>query len=256
MGILDPTTCGYGKIITFQVLTDGKKLQPKNGEHVKVLQHRILEQQYNELQSFFGTTFYNVSYTIFRNSFNKIIDHIRGVGKKSVSSKEELINTFNKKSWNKLSKEKKAFHTLYDCQECLKHYLVAIAKFPIKGPKERKRAIENGILKEKILQDATNKVVKDLDRQFSKEYGTPFTKQLTKMKIINNENNKENITNSISRSSVAQELVTDMNKQSLKISVDMWEPFNYYSFMTYILLQEIFAAYQFYGFFFGHFKAF
>ena len=46
-------------------------------------------------------------------------------------------------------------------------------------------------MKEKVLRDVTNKTISSLDRQFKENFGTTFSNQVKKMKIMENHINKK-----------------------------------------------------------------
>ena len=60
--------------------------------------------------------------------------------------------------------QKKSLHSILHCQECLKNYKSTLAKFPVKGPLLKLKAEQYGLMKEKVLQDVTNKTISSLDR--------------------------------------------------------------------------------------------
>ena len=82
MSILDPLTCGFVKVITFEVLTAKHTMQQRSGENVRQFKHRILNNQYNRLQSIFGIAIFKVLFNTFRNKYYRIVEQIRGIAKK------------------------------------------------------------------------------------------------------------------------------------------------------------------------------
>ena len=84
MYILDPLICGFVKVITFDVLTAKHTIQQRSGENVCQFEHRILNNQYNRLQSIFGDALFNVPFNTFRNKYHQIVEQIWGIAKKKV----------------------------------------------------------------------------------------------------------------------------------------------------------------------------
>ena len=70
MSILDPFTCGFIKVTTFEVLTRKHTLQQGSGE----FEYRTLDNQYNTQRSIFGKTVFNVPFNIFWNKYHQIVD--------------------------------------------------------------------------------------------------------------------------------------------------------------------------------------
>ena len=84
MPILDPLTCGFVKVITFEVLTAKHAKQQRSDENVGQFKHRIFNKHYNRLQSIFGDAIFNVPFNTFRNKYHQIVEQIRGIAKKKV----------------------------------------------------------------------------------------------------------------------------------------------------------------------------
>ena len=70
MSILDPFTCGFIKVTTFEVLTRKYTLQQGSGE----FEYRTLDNQYNTPRSIFGKAVFNVPFNIFWNKYHQIVD--------------------------------------------------------------------------------------------------------------------------------------------------------------------------------------
>ena len=88
MPILDPLTCGFVKVITFEVLTAKHAMQQRSDENVGQFKHRIFNKHYNRLQSIFGDAIFNVPFNTFRNKYHQIVEQIRGIAKKKCSRKK------------------------------------------------------------------------------------------------------------------------------------------------------------------------
>ena len=135
---------------------------------------------------------------------------------KKKKKKSEIISVFDQKTWSQLSPEKKSLHSIL---ECLKNYKSTLAKFPIKGPLLKLKAEKYGLMKEKVLRDVTNKTISSLDRQFKENFGTTFSNQVKKMKIMGNHINKKE-RNSADKTKVAREIVKNIEKQFNESSVE------------------------------------
>lgn len=65
--ILHPLTCGFPKLITFKTLLTKQLLQQGSDENVvqlNQLKDRVLDKQYNALNSFIDAFIFNVSFEI------------------------------------------------------------------------------------------------------------------------------------------------------------------------------------------------
>ena len=89
MPILDPLTCGFVKVITFEVLTAKHAMQQRSGENVGQFKHRILNKHYNRLQSIFADAIFNVPFNTFRNKYHEIVEQIRGIATKKKCSRKK-----------------------------------------------------------------------------------------------------------------------------------------------------------------------
>ena len=74
-------------------------------------------------------------------------------------------------------------------------------------------------MKEKVLRDVTNKTISSLDRQFKENFGTTFSNQVKKKKIMGNHINKKE-RNSADKTKVAREIVKNIEKQFNESSVE------------------------------------
>ena len=128
----------------------------------------------------FGTHYFNINYTTFRNKYPKILNHIHEWRKKSRNQETFVRSLFRKKVefaiWQcevtTSNTEEQRF------QSSLK---IELGKFPIKCANLKNKAQTVGLFKEKILHDVTNKTLDDLNKQFKKKYNTKFTTQVKKV---------------------------------------------------------------------------
>ena len=193
MSIIDPLTCGFAKVITYTYLTTNHT-KNKNPVREKNVKGKIIQEKYESLQRVFGTHYFDINYTTFRNKYPKIINHIHEIGKKNPEIKRHLLEVFSEKKWNLLSDNAKSQHQIQNCDGCLKSSLkIELGKFPIKSVNLKKKAQKAGLFKEKILHDVTNKTLDDLNKQFKNKYNTKFTTQVKKIIYPDKMLDKENI---------------------------------------------------------------
>ena len=64
MSILDPLTCGFAKVVTFEYFTRNAIKNAKGGN---------LNKTYKKLQLLFGIDYFKINYTTFRNKYPSII---------------------------------------------------------------------------------------------------------------------------------------------------------------------------------------
>ena len=182
MSILDPLTCGFAKVVTFEHLTRNA-IKNQNVAPTKNAKGSNLKETYEKLQLFFGIDYFKINYTTFRNKYPSIIDQIRSIGKRNPDVKKHVLNTFSKSEWSLLSGELKSRHSLENCDGCLKKgiYRSVLAQFPIKSLWLRKKAEKAGLFKEKNLRDITQKTLSKLNKQLKQDHGTSFTTDVRKV---------------------------------------------------------------------------
>ena len=73
MSILDPLTCGFAKVVTFEYLTRNL-VKNQNVVPTKNAKGNNLKETYEELQFFFGNDYFKINYTTFRNKYPSIVD--------------------------------------------------------------------------------------------------------------------------------------------------------------------------------------
>ena len=73
MSILDPLTCGFAKVVTFEYLTRNL-VKNQNVVPTKNAKGNNLKERYEELQFFFGNDYFKINYTTFRNKYPSIVD--------------------------------------------------------------------------------------------------------------------------------------------------------------------------------------
>ena len=97
MSTIDLLTCGLAKVITYTYLTTNhtKNINPVREKNVK---GRIIQKRYESLQRVFGTHYFHINYTTFRNKYSKIINHIHEIGKKIQKTRDICWKSFQKKS--------------------------------------------------------------------------------------------------------------------------------------------------------------
>ena len=193
MSMIDLLTCGLAKVITYTYLTTNhtKNINPVREKNVK---GKTIQKEYESLQRVFGTHYFNINYTTFRNKYPKIINHIHEIGKKNPEIKRHLLEVFSEKKWNLLSDNAKSQHQIQNCDGCLKSSLkIELGKFPIKSVNLKKKAQKAGLFKEKILHDVTNKTLDDLNKQFKNKYNTKFATQVKKIIYPEKTLDEENI---------------------------------------------------------------
>ena len=168
MSILDPLTCGFAKVVTFEYLTRNV-IKNQNVAPTKNAKGSNLKETYEELQLFFGIDYFKINYTIFRNKYPSIIDQIRSIDKRNPDVKEHVLNTFSKSEWSLLSGELKSRHSLENCDGCLEKeiYRSALAQFPIRSLWLQKKAEKAGLFKEKNLRDIIQKTLNKLNNSLN-----------------------------------------------------------------------------------------
>ena len=76
MSVLDPLTCDFAKVVTFEYLTRNV-IKNQNVVPTKSVKGSNLKETYEELQLFFAIDYFKINYTTFRNKHPSIVDQIR-----------------------------------------------------------------------------------------------------------------------------------------------------------------------------------
>ena len=191
MSILHPLTCGFAKIAIYNIFTDTydfNRLKHKNDKSFKGIVYQQKFDRYN--QYFENKQTFKTPYKTFVNKFSAIVDNMRDLSKFKCASKHELLDTFSQKQWEELG-DRKYEHSLFDCNACLKTHKQGLSKFLVKSKKFKAQAEKAGLYKEAVLADVTNKLVNQLNNEYTKKFNTTFTTQVKKM--FRTSNQKENI---------------------------------------------------------------
>ena len=159
MSILDPLTCAFAKVVAFEYLTRNL-IKNQNVGPTKNAMISSLKEIYDELQFFFGSDYFKINYTTFRNNYPFIVNQIRSIGKRNPDVKEHVLKTFSKSKWSLLSEELKSRHSPENCKGCLKKkiYKSVLAQFPIKSCVCEKKQGRQVYLKKKIFMKLPKKL--------------------------------------------------------------------------------------------------
>ena len=187
MSIIDATVCGFLKIGVYSALTDEsllptlvKETAEKRNEYVS----RIIKQQIDFIQSQFSV---EIKYKTFVDCYKKIVPHIQSIGKRNVTIKNEILNTFSLENWGKLSADERQLHRLIECE--YKGFLQdtkwkATMSLFVQGiPKAARQLISKaeqfGLIvhnaKVKQARLTAKKEIKNLDIQFQNNFNIKFS---------------------------------------------------------------------------------
>ena len=99
---------------------------------------------------------------------------------------------------------------MFDCHGCLHHedFKDVLAMFPRKNVFHIKKAQNVGLAECRALQNETNRIIKDLNKKFQKQYLTTFTKQFKKSLSLPSEASEAK--------TVTQQIERQMNQTSHK----------------------------------------
>ena len=134
MSIIDPLSCGFAKVFCYQMFTD--RTWTNRSNNAKHQQSKILREQFDSFKSQFTSDTFNVSYSQFKDNFQRIINPIISLGKKYSSKKRELLEIFSSEKWTNI-KVSKTKHSLENCTGCSNGKILrsTLAIIPIKNNK-------------------------------------------------------------------------------------------------------------------------
>ena len=182
--ILDPLTCGFTKVLVYELFTSGFGVQQEGNK--KVWQGNMNKKRFGKFQERYPDYCknYTSNYKAFVNKFPKIIKNIKSLEKKDPAAKKSILSIFSTDSWTNLEQLKKAKHSPTDCQGCLKDpiYKKALSKLPIKTNAYCRKTFLHDFngKKSAVLQDVTNETMSGLNRDFKSRFDVDFTSQVTK----------------------------------------------------------------------------
>ena len=119
ISILHPTTCGFGKVIAYELDSSNISLENRIAEYETIFG----EQKEN----------FSVASETHRRNFPKIVEKIRAIGKRHKDIKTQILEEFSIKAWVKLSTVEKSKHSLLNCKGCATNriYHTLINYFPL-----------------------------------------------------------------------------------------------------------------------------
>ncbi|XP_065678700.1 uncharacterized protein LOC136093585 [Hydra vulgaris] len=166
MSIIDPLSCGYVKVIVFNLLMSKASLQQRIDE-------------YNSIFSCQKENF-AVSNDIHRRNFPKIKAKLCYLSKRHSAKKKIIMDTFSLNAWIKLSLTEKCRHRFSNCQECVKLNANVLSLIPTNTKFYKKKAsylLSNEIAtgnKENLISCAST-LLDEANRKFKKQYFMPIT---------------------------------------------------------------------------------
>ncbi|XP_065653932.1 uncharacterized protein LOC136080770 isoform X2 [Hydra vulgaris] len=223
--ILHPLTCGFAKIAAYNAFNI--KIDRESDEGTQIYTSRKYKYQYNQFQNQFQIENNNnfvLSYSLFVSKYKQILKNIRLLGKTSPSIKTEVMQEFSLERWGCLTVKQKTDHRIKDCLGCqneikFKYYL---SQFPNRSKSYQSIAVKKGLLKHKLydkelmLNDITNTIVTQLDKDYQNIFQTTFTKTHSKILKIKNKSTEEM---SKQRKHISKNTVIDIENQWKETSV-------------------------------------
>ena len=190
MSILDPLTCGFVKVYCYGLFQETNATKSSMS---KMQKGGLNTQQFQKFNEYFRERNYIVDYKIFTENFILTVKNTQSLIKRYKDHQVQILDTFSKKNWEKLSLNKKNAHSLFNCNGCLQDTKLkgTLGLFPVRSVAYKQKLKENGLLDDKILCDVTNKTIKKLDVEFKANFNTTFSGQIKKK--INNIVQKEKI---------------------------------------------------------------
>ena len=119
ISILHPTTCGFGKVIAYELNSSSLSLENR------IAKYETIFEEYKAN--------FSVALETHQRNFPKIVGKFRAIGKRHKDTKTKILEEFSIKSWDKLSTNEKSKHSLLNCKGCTTNekYHTLINVFPI-----------------------------------------------------------------------------------------------------------------------------
>ena len=159
MSMLDPLTCSVVKVYFYGLF---QETYATKSSMSKIQKGELKKQQFQKFNESFRERNYIVDYKIFTDNFILIVKNIQSLIKRHKDHQVQILDTFSKKNWEKLSLNKKNAHSLFNCNGCLQDAKLKGTRglFPVKSVAYKQKLKENGLLDDKILCDVTDKTIK------------------------------------------------------------------------------------------------
>ena len=102
--------------------------------------------------------------------------------KKYPEKTRTILATFSSDNWDKLNK-KKSFHSLFDCQGCLRsgNLRNVLSMFKNVSNSHKLKAKKNGLVDPMALKDGATDTLNNLNKECRVKYKTTFTKEVKKI---------------------------------------------------------------------------
>ena len=117
MSVVDPLTCGFVKVYCYGLFQETNATKSSMS---KIQKGELNKQQFQKFNEYFWDRIYIVDYQIFTDNFILIVKNIQSLIKRHKDHQVQILDTFSKKSWEKLSLDNKNAHSLFNCNVCLK----------------------------------------------------------------------------------------------------------------------------------------
>ncbi|XP_065639884.1 uncharacterized protein LOC124815982 isoform X2 [Hydra vulgaris] len=194
--ILHPLTCGFAKIAAYNAFMI--KIDRESDEGTQIYTSRKYKYQYNQFQNQFQIGDNNnfvLSYSLFVSKYKQIIKNIRLLGKTYPSIKTGVMQEFSLERWRCLTVKQKTDHRIKDylgCQNDIK-FKYYLSQLPNRCKSYQSIAAKKGLLKHKelMLNDITNTIITQLDKDYQNTFQTTFTKTHSKILKIKNKSTEE-----------------------------------------------------------------
>lgn len=97
MSLVDPLSCGFAKVIAFQIITEPINVTKLSNENTNEFKSRKFNLQYEKyVEQFDGLEKFNVTYKQFTNNFPKVVTLLRHFRNKTqLETKELIMRTFS-----------------------------------------------------------------------------------------------------------------------------------------------------------------
>ena len=117
MSILDPLTCGFVNVYCYGLFQETNATKYSTS---KIQKGELNKRQFQKFIEYFRDRNYIVDYKIFTDNFILIVKNIQSLIRRNKDHQVQILDTFSKKSWEKLSLDNKNAHSLFNCNVCLK----------------------------------------------------------------------------------------------------------------------------------------
>ena len=204
ISLIHPHTCGFAKVAAWSAAKLSMEVKRNAMESDKHYEGRKVRHSFEKfVEHFEGNPKFSVDFTRFKEKLPELRRKFIKWSPRKIHEREEYLDCFSCENWQQIGAERKAEHSLMDCQAC-SHRYVEQSFFPVSSTQFFGCQQDNPLFVAENIQDVVaetppvKSTKKDAaryaeavyDTVFEKTVNMPFKLALTKVKKLELETRK------------------------------------------------------------------